>query len=102
MNKENIKFGTIIYRPCISYAGRKNFVNPSIVREVITKDGETFILSFDAFRQSWTDRPDDESETFFLDKEKAEAKLRVMIAKKNARKGIVANEDVSRDKMRSL
>jgi predicted RNA-binding protein with PUA domain len=101
MNKEKIDFGTIIYRPCISYAGRKNFINPSVVREVIIKDDESFVLSFDAFRQSWTDRPDDEGETFFLDKEKAEEKLRIMIEKKNARK-VNKYENVSRDKVCSL
>ena len=77
-----LKFGDILYRPCISYCGQKNFINPSIVRSVVNREDGDYIVSYDAFRQSWTDNVHDIGTTVFVDKEEAIKALEVMIAKK--------------------
>ena len=48
-----LEFGDVIYRPCLSYAGKKNFVNTQIVLEVITKDDDDYIRSIDFIGQKW-------------------------------------------------
>ena len=82
MNKNKIKFGDIIYRPCISYSGHKNFVNPSIVMDIIHREETDYILSYDVFRQSWTDDIRDLDVKIFRDKTKAEEALKFLIEKK--------------------
>ena len=66
-----VKFGDVIYRPCKSYAGRENFVNTQIVKEIIHRNGCDYILSYDVFQQSWTDKVSDLGSRIFLRKEDA-------------------------------
>ncbi len=69
------KFGDVIYRPCKSYAGHKNFVLPCVVRGVIDREDGQYVQSVDAIRQGWTDNVASEGVTFFRTREAAEAKL---------------------------
>lgn len=77
-----LEFGDVIYRPCLSYAGKKNFVNTQIVLEVITKDDDDYIRSIDFIGQKWTDSIHDIGGKIFIDKNKARQKLNYMIAEK--------------------
>lgn len=77
-----LKFGDVIYRPCLSYAGKKNFVNTQIVLEMITKDNEDYIRSVDFIGQKWTDKISDLDDRIFVDKDRAMKKLTQMIYKK--------------------
>lgn len=77
-----IEFGDVIYRPCLSYAGKKKFINTQIVLEIIEKDGKDYILSVDFIGQKWTDALNDLGGKIFIDKEKARQKLYYMIAEK--------------------
>lgn len=77
-----IEFGDVIYRPCLSYAGKKNFINAQIVLEIIEKDGKDYIRSVDFIGQKWTDGLNDLGGRIFIDKEKARQKLFNMIAEK--------------------
>lgn len=89
-NASELGFGDIVYRPCLSYAGKENFVNTQIVEKIIHKDGADYILSRDAIGQSWTDRVESLNIDVFVDKDKAVEKLAEMIAEKE-RKDAVAN-----------
>lgn len=80
-----LEFGDVIYRPCLSYAGKKNFVNTQIVLEVITKDDDDYIRSIDFIGQKWTDSIHDLGGKIFVDKNKARQKLNYMIAEKERR-----------------
>ena len=75
-------FGDVIYRPCLSYAGKKNFINTQIVLEMIVKDGKDYIRSIDFIGQKWTDALNDLGGTIFIDKDKAKTRLYRMIADK--------------------
>lgn len=77
-----LEFGDVIYRPCLSYAGKKNFVNTQIVLEVIAKDDDDYIRSIDFIGQKWTDSIHDLGGKIFVDKNKARQKLNYMIAEK--------------------
>ena len=77
-----LKFGDVIYRPCLSYAGKKNFVNTQIVLETITRDNEEYIYSVDFIGQKWTDKVNDLGDRIFVNKDKAMKKLTQMIYKK--------------------
>lgn len=79
-----LKFGDVLYRPCLSYCGMKNIINTSVVRSVINREDGDYVLSYDAFRQSWTDSINDIGTTVFTDKKDAEKALEKMIAKKKA------------------
>lgn len=70
-----LKFGDVIFRPCISYAGKTNFVNPQIVTDVFERNGETYVRSKDFIGQTWTDNILDLDNSIFLSKEKANDKL---------------------------
>ncbi len=76
------KFGDVLYRPCLSYAGLKNFINVSVVREVIKKKDGDYLLSYDAFRQSWTDKVDNIGINVFTDRASAEIALANMLAER--------------------
>ena len=80
-----LEFGDVVYRPCLSYAGRKNFVNTQIVLEVITKDDDDYIRSIDFIGQKWTDSIHDLGGKIFVDKNKARQKLNYMMAEKERR-----------------
>ena len=80
-----LEFGDVIYRPCLSYAGKKNFVNTQIVLEVITKDNDDYIRSIDFIGQKWTDSIHELGGKIFIDKNKARQKLNYMIAEKERR-----------------
>ena len=80
-----LEFGDVIYRPCLSYAGKKNFVNTQIILEVITKDDDDYIRSIDFIGQKWTDSIHDLGGKIFVDKNKARQKLNYMIAEKERR-----------------
>ena len=82
---EMLEFGDVIYRPCLSYAGKKNFVNTQIVLEVITNDDDDYIRSIDFIGQKWTDSIHDLGGKIFIDKNKARQKLNYMIAEKERR-----------------
>ena len=71
--------GDVLYRPCISYAGHKNFINTSVVRSVIHREDGDYIVSYDAFRQSWTDHVNSVGVTVFTDKFAAAMALEKMI-----------------------
>ena len=77
-----LEFGDVIYRPCLSYAGKKNFVNTQIVLEVITKDDDNYIRSIDCFGQKWTDSIHELGGRIFVNKNNAVQKLIHMIADK--------------------
>lgn len=77
-----LEFGDVIYRPCLSYAGKKNFVNTQIVLEIIVKDDKDYIRSIDFIGQKWTDALTDLGGTVFIDKDRARTKLYRMIADK--------------------
>ena len=77
-----LEFGDVIYRPCLSYAGKKNFVNTQIVLEIIVKDGKDYIRSIDFIGQKWTDALNDLGGTIFINKDNAKTKLYRMIADK--------------------
>lgn len=77
-----LEFGDVIYRPCLSYAGKKNFVNTQIVLEIIVRDGKDYIRSIDFVGQKWTDALNDLGGTIFIDKNRAREKLNYMIIKK--------------------
>ena len=72
----------MIYRPCLSYAGKKNFVNTQIVLEMMVKDEKDYIRSIDFVGQKWTDALNDLGGTIFVDKNRAKQKLSYMIAEK--------------------
>lgn len=76
------KFGDVIYRPCLSYAGKKNFVSTQIVLESFVKGEKHYIRSIDFVGQTWTDRVTDLGETFFYSRENAEKELKILIKKK--------------------
>lgn len=80
-----LEFGDVIYRPCLSYAGKKNFVNTQIILEMIVKDGKDYIRSIDFIGQKWTDALNDLGGTVFIEKDKARQKLNYMIAEKERR-----------------
>ena len=80
-----LEFGDVIYRPCLSYAGKKNFVNTQIVLEVIAKDDDDYIRSIDFIGQKWTDSIHDLGGKIFVDKNKARQKLNYMMAEKERR-----------------
>lgn len=80
-----LKFGDVLYRPCLSYAGYKNFINTSVVRSIINREDGDYVLSYDAFRQSWTDNIHDLGVTVFTDRVEAEKALEKMIAAKAKR-----------------
>ena len=82
-----LRFGDVIYRPCLSYAGKKNFVNTQIVLEVITKDNEQYIRSVDFIGQKWTDKVNDLGNRIFVDKDIAMKKLTQMIYKRTYGEG---------------
>jgi len=82
-----LKFGDVIYRPCLSYAGKKNFVNTQIVLEMITKDNEDYIRSVDFIGQKWTDKISDLDDRIFVDKDEAMKKLVRMIYEKTYGEG---------------
>ena len=77
------KFGDVIYRPCLSYAGKKNFVNTQIVLEMITRDNEQYIYSVDFIGQKWTDKVKDLDDKIFVDKSEAIKRLTQMICEKH-------------------
>lgn len=77
-----LEFGDVIYRPCISYAGKKEFVNTQIVLEMVVKNNKDYILSIDCFGQKWTDALNDLGSTIFINKNKAIQKLIHMISDK--------------------
>ena len=77
-----LEFGDVIYRPYLSYAGKKNFINTQIVLDVITKDDDDYIRSIDFIGQKWTDSIHDLGGKIFVDKNKARQKLNYMIAEK--------------------
>ena len=77
-----IEFGDVIYRPCLSYAGKTNFINPQIVTEVFERNEQTYIRSVDFIGQTWTDNILDLGGSIFLDKEKARDKLIQKIVEK--------------------
>lgn len=83
--------GDVLYRPCLSYAGYKNFINTSVVRSVINREDGDYILSYDAFRQSWTDNVHDVGVTVFTDRVEAEKALAKMIAAKEKRTAVLSN-----------
>lgn len=75
-------FGDVIYRPCLSYHGKKNFINTQIIKEIIHRPDGDYILSYDVFRQSWTDKIEDLGGNIFVDKQAAHDKLIRMIRSK--------------------
>ena len=77
-----LEFGDVVYRPCLSYAGKKNFVNTQIVLEVISKDDDDYIRSIDFIGQKWTDSIHDLGGRIFINRDKAVQKLMHMIAEK--------------------
>lgn len=83
--------GDVLYRPCLSYAGYKNFINTSVVRSVVNREDGDYIVSYDAFRQSWTDNVHDVGVTVFTDRVEAEKALAKMIAAKEKRKAVLSN-----------
>ena len=85
------KLGDVLYRPCLGYAGYKNFINTSVVRSVVNREDGDYIVSYDAFRQSWTDNVHDVGVTVFTDRAEAEKALAKMIAAKEKRTAIVSN-----------
>lgn len=82
MATPKFKFGDVIYRPCISYAGHKNFVLPTVVKNVEATPYGDCVRSYDANRQGWTDYIKDEGVTFFITKEAAEVELEKLIKRK--------------------
>lgn len=76
------EFGDVIYRPCLSYAGKKDFVNTQIVLEMIVRDGKDYIRSIDFIGQKWTDSLDDLGDTIFINRDRAKMRLYRMIADK--------------------
>ena len=80
--KHVLEFGDVIYRPCLSYAGKKKFVNTQIILDVIIKNNEVYIRSVDFIGQKWTDSIHDLGDKIFVDKNKARKKLNYMIAEK--------------------
>lgn len=85
-----LKFGDVLYRPCLSYAGYKNFINTSVVRSIINREDGDYVLSYDAFRQSWTDSIHDLGVTVFTDRVEAEKALEKMIAAKAKRIAVMS------------
>ena len=77
-----LEFGDVVYRPCLSYAGRKNFLNTQIVLETIVRNEKDYIVSVDFVGQKWTDALNDLGSDIFIDKEAARRKLLYMIANK--------------------
>lgn len=77
-----LEFGDVIYRPCLSYAGKNNFINTQIVLEVIAKDDDDYIRSIDFIGQKWTDSIHDLGGKIFVDKNKARQKLNYMMAER--------------------
>jgi hypothetical protein len=73
------EFGDVIFRPCKSYGGKKNFVLPCVVRNVINREDGDYIVSFDALRQSWSDHANSEGVTFFRTRDAAEVALQKML-----------------------
>jgi len=71
MQKDSIKFGDVLYRPCLSYAGKKNFINTNIVKDIIDDN----IVCYDAFGQRWSYKLEDLDKTIFRNKDDAIAKL---------------------------
>lgn len=85
LSKEDMgipQFGDVIYRPCISYAGRKHFVNTQIVKGILHREDGDYILSYDIFNQSWTDKVMDLGHTIFTCKSDANDKLMQMVTSK--------------------
>ena len=76
------EFGDVIYRPCLSYAGKKNFINTQIVLEMIVKDGKDYIRSVDFIGQKWTDSLNDLGDIIFINRDRAKMRLYRMIADK--------------------
>ena len=74
-DKDSVHFGDILYRPCASYHGKQNFINPSIVLEVIHKKDGDYVRSSDAFRQTWTDKLEDIGVKVFKTKKAAQRYL---------------------------
>lgn len=68
-----LKFGDVLYRPMLQYAGHKNFILTTLVREYEQSyfDGEV-IVSTDALRQTWKDPVGDLNKKVFTDRSKAE------------------------------
>ena len=83
------KFGDVLYRPCLSYEGCKNFIKTSVVRSIINREDGDYVLSYDAFRQSWTDSIYDLGVTVFTDRVEAEKALEKMIAAKAKRIAVI-------------
>ena len=76
------KFGDVIYRPCLSYAGKRNFLNAQIIIDVITKGDEEYIRSVDFTGQKWTHSIHDIGVSIFVDKNEAIQKLNYMMTEK--------------------
>ena len=74
-----LKFGDVIYRPCLSYAGKKEFVSTQIVLELFSKDDKDYVRSIDFVGQQWTDEIYDLGDKIFVSKQNAERKLGHMI-----------------------
>ena len=83
-----LEFGDVIYRPCLSYAGKKEFINAQIVLKIIVKDNKDYIRSIDCFGQKWTDALDDLGGTIFINRNKAIQKLIHMINDKERKQYI--------------
>lgn len=77
-----LEFGDVVYRPCLSYAGKKNFVSTQIVLKTIVRNEKDYIVSVDFVGQKWTDVLNDLGSGIFVNKEAARRKLSHMIADK--------------------
>ncbi len=78
-----LEFGDIIFRPCLSYAGKKNFINSQIVLDVKDYGSGPVIHSIDAFGQKWSDFYDTALDSIiFTDKEAAKQCLTRKISEK--------------------
>ena len=88
-----VEFGDVIYRPCLSYAGKKNFINSQIVLDVKDYGSGPVIHSIDAFGQKWSDFYDTALDSIiFTDKEIAKQCLAKKISEKAVK---VANSTIS-------
>jgi len=64
-----------LYRPCKSYAGKKNFINISIITGLRVLKSGLFIFSIDDIGQTWADRAEDIGRTVFTTLEDAKISL---------------------------
>lgn len=73
------QLGDVLYRPCGEYAGRQNFLMPSLVRCLEYQNDECYVISYDAIGERWSDKLTDIGTTVFRSKETAKRHLHIMV-----------------------